>query len=301
MKKPSSNKQYWYELQQDTIKKSSPVARRRTVLRWLRNIGITAFACLLIGALGYVVFYSPSQVSSNMGNQSEQKVSRVLFTSDGVLNEIWFERTFGALTNKNVMDIDVRNLKDRLELVGQIREASVSRDMPDRLIVEVRECQPVLKARYLSQGMHKSLLVSREGRIYEGVLYPSKTLKYLPYLAGVKLQMSSEGFKPIEGMEDVSDLIRSLRDQSSDFYRTITAVDLSHYETREKVPGSFIRMLSRNYGEVIFGHKQISEQIVRLQQILAYQKENEVRAIRKIDLSFPAQAVVQYDEHSTIK
>jgi cell division septal protein FtsQ len=67
------------------------------------------------------------------------------------------------------MDVDIHGIKAKLEAVGQVKSASVERELPDSLRIDLREHQPVMRLVLETEtGKKQMRLVSRTGVVFEG-------------------------------------------------------------------------------------------------------------------------------------
>ena len=72
-------------------------------------------------------------------------------------------------------------------------------------------------------------LVARDGISFSGTGYDAEFLKRLPWLDGVTLRRSGNGFAPIIGMETVADLLNTARGNVPDLYKLWQVVSLARF------------------------------------------------------------------------
>src|SRR5690606_13617764 len=113
-------------------------------------------------------------------------IETVSVESDGVITTDWTLRYLEWQDGRNLLDVDIADIKSRLERVGQIRSAQVERVFPDELRIRVEERAPV--ARILAQrasGEKLVLYVDAEGEVFEGIELTRAMTRYLPLLDGI--------------------------------------------------------------------------------------------------------------------
>jgi hypothetical protein len=105
----------------------------------------------------------------------------VEFSSDEVLSGEWFREYMGL---GGGVEVNIFEIKRRLERLGQVREARVERRAVDgRVVVRVWERKPVLRLRgVLPDGRVGVRVVASDGVVYEGVGYGQWVYEGLPWL-----------------------------------------------------------------------------------------------------------------------
>jgi hypothetical protein len=217
------------------------------------------------------------------------------FRTDGVLQPSWFREAFAEWVQRDVRDVDVRALKDELERYGQISDALVKVELPSSLVVEIEERIPLLRVRARGEsGRAQLYLIARDGTLYVGEGYPVETLRALPGVAGLKLRRLQGDFVPVEGIEQIADLLESAKDQLPAVFRHWRLLDLSDWDPTAPYRTSLIRVRSTHVQEIIFGTADFEGQIKRLATILESIQRQQIGQPAFIDLSYPEEAVIRY-------
>ena len=137
-------------------------------------------------------------------------------------------------------------------------------------------------------------IISREGTIYKGVSYPKATLNMLPYV--LPFQHPEGGILPMRGIDRVADLLEETRRTQSNFYKTWKLVSLRYYSGNPDLPGQVIEVRSSMVPRIIFGfNTSFAQQLDRLAVILNYVQSRGNPAIKRIDLTLPKDAAVQFE------
>lgn len=186
--------------------------------------------------------------------------------TDGVLDKAWVVRTLELPRDASLMELDLADLKRRLEASGQVSKAVVERKFPDVLVVTLQERTPVARAVATAGDVAPvEFLVARDGMVYSGSGYDTAMTGGLPFLAGITLIREGSGFVRIEGMEPVADLLGTAQVSAPDIYRSFKVVSLARF-ARDRT----LAVKSTEVDEITFGSSQDSfyRQIARLDYIL---------------------------------
>ncbi len=150
--------------------------------------------------------------------------------TDGVHTAEWLQRTLQLPADATLMELDLVQLHERLLGDGQVLTARLTRNFPDRLVVQITERLPVARMMAEWAGRQLPLLVASDGTIFAGEGYADTLLTSLPWLDGVKISRTVDGFAPIAGMESVSELLAKARLEAEHLYRTWMIVSLARLE-----------------------------------------------------------------------
>lgn len=256
------------------------------------GIGATVLGVIIVGLLCFYLIKTATDFFHLSG--PPKPLGRVVMHTNGVLDEDWLKESFRPNKSTNLMDIDIRGLKKTLESSGQVRSAMIERQFPDALVVSLSEYQPVAKVAVRGKKKKTRIyLVSKEGAVYEGSNYPRATLEHLPYLDGVELKQTKRGFRPIGGMEVVSELLDLSRRSTPELYADWQVISLKNYSGDSAQVGATISIRTRSMGEIIFSPQDLQEQLDRLDYIVQYIKDERIRKVKRIDLTLEDQAAVQ--------
>jgi len=286
----------WRDLPQGNRKKTTKVARKRRWMRICKASGLTLLLCALVGGFVYSLYFAGSSIPQMDDLSRHQPVRQVTFITDGVLDETWLFRKIGLTSQTDISSIDIQAIKNTLEGVGQIKEASVSRNLPGELIVSVRECSPVLRAATADdKGRRIRLLIARDGTVFEGINYPAKALRSLPYIGGVRFSRAEDGsILPIKGMDVVAELLEKARNRMPEIYSTWTVVSCDRFSGDVSKPDALIKIKSKLIEELTFKPENFDLQIERLAEVIQFVQAEHRTDILSIDLSYADQAVVSY-------
>lgn len=150
-----------------------------------------------------------------------------LRTADGgVLDDAWLGRALALPKGISLVELELEKLRQKLLADGQLVSASLTRVFPDKLIVQVAERSPVARIKVATEGVAQTMLVARDGVVYQGFNYERSMLETLPWLAGFSLKPEGSGFKPIPEMDVVAELLARGQYEAPHLYRDWRVVSL---------------------------------------------------------------------------
>jgi cell division septal protein FtsQ len=293
-RKPQSPASSWRKIQQGNKRtKTTKVARQRSLNIFFRT-GLVILLFIMI-ATGIVAIYYLSDMGREPVTVTRESSIDVMFESDGVLSGKWFQRYFPDIMAAEVRQIDVGALKEQLEAHGQIVAATVTLSLPSNLMITLQERKPILRMRVRNaDGSPSTLLIARDGVIYQGADYPVETLRNLPGVAGLRVRTTGQGYEPVKGLEAVAFLLQTAQKKLPAVYRHWQVVDLSDWNAEVNYRPSLVRVKSSHIEEIIFSTYAIEEQMDRLGGILQHIQRYQLGQPKLIDLSFGEEAVIRY-------
>lgn len=288
----------WRSISQNgRLRSSSRAARQRRMSRLLRGAAL-ALAVLTAGAaLGYGVYFSGQKMEVFNPAPDPTPITRITFQSDGVLDTSWLQRHFPVPQGTPALNFDVHAMKERIESYAQVKRATVSISLPNKLVVRVEEHVPLLRARVQTpHGVVKTVLIAEDGTVFEAHNHSARELRQLPGLVGARFRQSGERYLPIKAMKTLAPLIHEAKNAFPEIYRDWEWISLQHMTDDPAAPNALISVRSRNADTIVFAPRVYHRQLRKLSEVVAMAREQEVNAFRKIDLSFTDQAIVQMRE-----
>lgn len=297
--KPEKNtpeERSWRELDQNVSpRRMSAQGRKRFALAAL-NAGL--FALLAGGAAwgGYEILTTLTSDTAALRDPAGAAPLReivVVNDADGVLDQEWVERTLNVRKGTPLMEIDLFQLRTKLLATPQVRAAEIRRDFPGTLTVALHERLPVLRVNAQSpSGATQTLLVARDGVVFAGQGYESARLETLPYLDGVRLTHNRYGgFLPIDGMEDVANLLQAAQNSAPMLYADWRVVSLARLTAYDEIV-----VKTRKIPEVVLSRKiDFTQQLARLDYISDYARTQPDAVVQRVDLSLGGDVPVAFD------
>ena len=274
---------------------NSSQSRKRRQVQALKLLGAFLFCVLLISAVVWAIVAFKEREEPIQITTPSKPVEKVLFDTNGVLPPSWLGTVVELRRDTAMMEIDIHTMKQQLEAHGQVKSASIERQFPNALKIDLKEHEPVLRMRVMGvNDRAEDRIISREGTIYKGIGYPRATLNGLPFV--LPYQHSEGGVLPMRGIGQVAELLEETRRKQSNFYKTWKLVSLKHYSGNPDFPGQVIEVRSSMVPRIIFGfNTSFAQQLDRLAVILNYVQSRGNPAIKRIDLTLPKDAAVQFE------
>ncbi|MGH7995174.1 MAG: cell division protein FtsQ/DivIB [Opitutaceae bacterium] len=283
---------HWRDLPQEVKPRAmSREGRRRVVARALR-FGALGIGLALAGAAAWqVAMAMQAGEPERYATSGELIGGHIELESDGVLNgdTVWLRRTLALPAAATLDTLRLDSLRARVLASGQVKAAVLLRQFPHTLDVRVSERAPVARVR-VARGNEpeRTLLVARDGTVYEGRDYDPLIVDTLPWLAGIAPKDGRLG--PVAGMERVADLLALAKVDAPRIYRGWRVVSLARWES-----DGLIEVRTARGRAAIFGTSgdDFEHQLGRLEEILDVASSGHPPvALRRIDLSFGRQVPV---------
>ena len=290
-KNPKSNSdRSWRNLV--SVKRRRPmssVAWRRSFL----GVGKVLLLIALLGGSGYGIWLGCEHFQNNPGpvdlTGPSRPVDSLKYATDGVLGRNFIKRTLQIPENATLMDLELKDLRSKLEREPQIAFARVRRRFPSTLQVEISEHKPLYRLFIRpKKGIPEMWLVSGAGVIYKGKDFRNATLRALPYLnpdPSLLKKDERNGYQRIPVLEKVSPLLEIARSDFPELYREWKVVSFLRPDADESDPGAYVLIESRRVKEIRFAPRDYPAQLRRLKYLLLEPGFKNKKSIDSIDLS----------------
>lgn len=196
----------WFLLEADMD--GAPASPRRRKARRGLVVKLLALACLCVSLpLGGKWAYQEVFFENE-----EFILKRLSIRTDGALSETGLAEVANVSAGMNLMELDLDAIRERIEKLPHVEEASVFREMPDRLNVIVRERIPIAWLSCPPQGirpgdMERGFLIDEKGFIFR-CLDLTDGLLNLPVIEAFKMIEPVEGTRlDTEGIDSAIALI----------------------------------------------------------------------------------------------
>lgn len=281
--------------QTGNLRSSSAAAKKRRRGRIARTLSVAALILAAGCVLAYALYFSGKHLAEINPAPQASSLTEVRFISDGMLDREWFERHHPLPTDVAALDFDIFALQRELERFGQINRAEVEISLPSTLIVRIEEKQPVLRARVRDpQGRIRLVLIASDGTVFDGEKYPPDALRRLPGLVDADLKWSDGRIQPVKGVEQAAELLRQARELTPEIYADWQWISFERFNGDPGAPDALISVKSGFIERIIFAPHSFESQLRKLNEVIMVARQREAAGLRKVDLSFPEQAIVQY-------
>lgn len=277
----------WKDIDQSVKPKAMSSASERRV--WLGRAKVFGGVLLVGIVLAAALHVAPkleggSDVIAKAGES--MPVATVDIQTDGSLDREYLLRMLDLPRDANLLSVDLEVLKQRLESIGQIAHAVVTRRFPDTLEVTVAERTPIM--RMLVQrpnGETLNLFVDTEGVVFEADRLDPSISRRLPFLYGVDLSKREEGFSDVDNIGPLADLLSEAQAIAPHIYSTWRIMSLEK-DDRLIAKGKLVK-------EVVFDrYSDFRDQLARLDYILDYHRGLGSGPLQRIDLTLGEQVPV---------
>ena len=150
-----------------------PSARRRRIVFWV------LLAFLALGGIFFLLHHAYLALRRSASHDDLFILRRIDVATTGILSTADILREADIQTNMNIWAIDPAAVRARLEGNPLIASATVSRQLPDGLHIDVVERTPA--ARLVTTGGGTALAISHDGH----VMGPSSVRTSLPVISGL--------------------------------------------------------------------------------------------------------------------
>ena len=294
--KTSAEERSWRDVDQSVNpRKMSTQGRKRFALAALHASLIAAMVAASAWG-GYEVLSTLTSDTASLHDPSGSAPLReivVVNDADGVLDQEWVERTLKIRKGTPLMEVDLYQMRSRLLATPQVRAVDIRRDFPGTLTVTLRERIPVLRVSVRApSGEPCTMLVARDGVVFAGQGYEAARLTVLPYLDGVRLTHNRYGgYLPVEGMEDVANLLQAAQNSAPLLYAEWKVVSLARLIAYDEIV-----VKTRRIPEIVLSRKiDFTQQLARLDYIADYARTQPEAVVQRVDLSLGGDVPVAFD------
>ncbi|MEO5960512.1 MAG: hypothetical protein ABIZ49_06460, partial [Opitutaceae bacterium] len=209
--------------------------------RWRRLVAALGVAGMVLTVVGVLagVWMVTNELSGKGASPAAGANARPLKTleliTDGTLDHEWLVRILNFSKQTTLEDLKLKQLRAQLMAEGQVLSANLRVKLPGTLVVQITERTPMARVMAQLGGRSTPLLVARDGVAFDGVGYDPRMTDLLPWLGGIALTRQGGAFKPIAGMDVVSDLLAKAQLEAEHLYRTWHVVSLERLEFDQEI------------------------------------------------------------------
>ena len=167
-----------------------------------RTAAILLMVVVMAGAVGLTIYLADLLERKLFSECDQFRIRHLELSSDGKLQP-WHIREYAQLEEgQNLFALDIRKIRKDLESVPVVSSVTVSRRLPDTLVIKITERTAVARLGWGDGSYH--LAIDREGY----VLGPSSITPNLPTISGLK----EKGLRPGSRIDErmVQDALRVL-------------------------------------------------------------------------------------------
>ena len=247
--------------------------------------------------LGYSFFLVKNFKFEKSSNRDFNELKKVQFSTNGTITSKWLANNLELKKGLDLFDLDILELRTKLENVQQIKEVSIEKIFPDTLLIKIEERVPLLKFFVMIDGQKKLLFVDKnDGEIFESAQWERYDLKHILSTNLLLKQNPSSGerFIPINGINKISRLVDVLISDFPGIFSKIKCLDLRDYDSRDDAQWSRIKLELDNGIIAVLGNENFSNQLMHLEFLIEEKCKNNLHNIKKIDVTSLKDAIVEY-------
>ncbi len=261
--------------------------RQRWIIGWLTKF-------LIVAALGTGLYFGVRKtVSWVILKNPDYNVAELDVQTDGILESEQVLQTADLHRGSNIFLVNLNRAKTRIESIPEVESVQVSRQLPNRISVQISERKPVA---WLSTARgaatREEIVASKDSFLIDAngvLLLPHKLSpedRYLPIIRHYTGATLTEGAQiDTEEVKAALDLLRAHQDSLVAARFQIQEIDLAkHYG---------LQVTDRNGTQVLFPLEEMDRQLKRLDTYLQYTDQHGQR-IQTINLLVQKNVPVTY-------
>jgi hypothetical protein len=248
------------------------VRSRKAAQQRNRRLLVVASKVALVGATGVGLYFGGVWAAKRLFFENpDYQVSTIEVQTDGTLQREQILRATDLEEGKNIFQVNLARVCDRLQRLPQVDEVQVVRKLPGEIDIRVIERKPV--AWITDQKEIIDPFASQAAFLVDGRGVLMKEKKLLPEYLGLPLIIGCtseplEAGKVVESFEAKAAL-ELLRLTAGSFMQT-------HFQIREidVSKGYCLLVTDKSHTRVTFGFDNLRTQLVRLEQFLIYSEDS---------------------------
>ena len=301
--KAAGSNRSWKSLAQDVDDVPvTPFAWKRRALPILNIL----LVCMLAGGAFYGLYVLKNMlpgiqkaVLSSMGEHPN--IEEISFETDGVLSESFIKDYLDLYEGTPLVEVDIFDIKAKLEEFEQIQTATVERSIDQALIgIRVTERHPVFKMLVEADVGNELRLVDQYGVSFRAHGYSKNTLLRLPAIGGVNLRSDEGRYLPIPEIENLKHFQNTFREMIPQWYAGVRSVVLQPKSKSSSLLGSHFVVRTTWCEALVLDEHALESQFIRLDRLLEGLLANGIdldkQRLRTVDLSVDDRAIVRFKE-----
>ena len=112
--------------------------------------------------LGYSFFLVKNFKFEKSSNRDFNELKKVQFSTNGTITSRWLANNLGLKKGLDLFDLDILEIRKKLENVQQIKEVSIEKIFPDTLLIKIDERVPLLYFFIMINGKNMMLCLDKK-------------------------------------------------------------------------------------------------------------------------------------------
>lgn len=268
------------------------------VVKGLLACVVLTGVCFGIYGLSSKIDLVQRSVLSGMGDDPE--IEEIRFQTDGVLTESFVKKHLNLYEGISLMNVDIFDIKRRLEEFEQIRSATIERSIAKAFInIRISERRPVFKMVVQGPGGSELRLVDADGNSFKAHGFGRNALHRLPTIGGVALRSEGGTYLPIQEIGTLNHLQNTVREMIPHWFNSVDSIVLRPKSAQSALLGHTLVMRTGWCDELILDLESLEAQLIRLDRLLdelvAGGVDLDKRKLQVVDLTVDDRAIVRFD------
>ncbi|MEO1142358.1 MAG: FtsQ-type POTRA domain-containing protein, partial [Pseudomonadota bacterium] len=195
-------------------------------------------------------------------------------------------RAAGLRRDQNLWALDIQRIQKNIERLPFVAEARVEKQLPDKLVIKIKERQPIAMVEGIGDFGRELFYIDRE----KAMLFkprPGEDGRQLPLVVGLR-KLDLEAGQQLDKDPKVATALELLHMMET----TSLGTDLD-FRTIDLGQPLCVRFVTTRGARITFRNDYLREQLQRLQEIIAYAKKREKR-IESVDLTLDRNVPVRF-------
>ncbi|MCX7713515.1 MAG: FtsQ-type POTRA domain-containing protein [Chthoniobacterales bacterium] len=230
-------------------------------------IGIAQILVFLIGAFFSSYFSVKFLFKKFFFQNSDYNLEKIEIRSERYLDVKQFQEITGVKLGENLFSLDLDFAEKELEKVSEIKDVKISKELPNKLVVDFEIRKPVAwisNKRLEETNSELLLLVEADGNIFESRVPPTDYYG-LPVICSVEVDKIRDG--DLMAKKDLQEALDLL---GTKMFCPWSTFEIMAIEIRG---GYALEVIGKEGVRVLFAKGNYIEQLSRLQKLLDYCKD----------------------------
>ncbi|MEM1060397.1 MAG: FtsQ-type POTRA domain-containing protein [Verrucomicrobiota bacterium] len=260
---------------------------RKRMLRWAALVGMCLITLTTVGVGTHFVINT--FIDQALLKNPEYGLQYVKVETRGKYSQRQIRHATGLRKGMNLWALDLQRVQANVERLPFVAEARVEKHLPDKLVIKIKEREPIARVQGLGDFGLELFFVDRE----QSILFKPRQEeadRLLPLVIGLK----DRGLEAGQHLDENPKIKTAL-----ELLRMINATSLGtdlDFATIDVGQPLCLRFTTSRGAEFTFRLDYLPEQIARLQEIIAYARERDQR-IATVDLTLDRNVPVRFAQN----
>ncbi len=292
-----SNENSWRRIEQKGFSHSiSESVRILKIKKRLKQGSIISLIIITLIGIGWSANYIKNNHQYFNIIKFPQPVRHISYRTTGVLSREWLDTQVDFSQYEDMMEINLVQIKSKLEKLDQIKSVSIKRNFPDEIQVYINELEPIMRYVYKNNNNVKELyLISMDGQVYKGHNYSKDILNKLPFIKGVDIILDGNNNANIDELNSITELLLITKKRFPRLYDSWNVISYNDFKLNIISDNSVIVIKGDIINETLFMPYNFDLQLNNLANVIQFSINNNTPKINRIDLTLNDRVNVKFD------